>query len=74
MHHLAGKHVSRFTGCMSWQCVLADQEVNCILGCIRSSTVSRKEEVILLCSYEIPARVLHPVLGPQFKKDVKLWK
>jgi len=32
---------------MTWQCVLAAQKANCILGCIKSSTASRPRGVIM---------------------------
>ncbi|GAB0192850.1 hypothetical protein GRJ2_001750300 [Grus japonensis] len=48
---------------MTWQCVLAAQKANCILGCIKRSMASRSREVILLCSGETPPGVLCPALG-----------
>ena len=29
---------------------------------------------VLLCPCESPSRVLHPSIGPQCKKDVKIWE
>ena len=50
---------------MSWQCTLAAQKANCILGCIKRSVASRSREVILpLCSPETPPGVLRPALEP----------
>lgn len=40
------------------QCVLTAQKANCILGSIKSSMVSREEEILPLCSGEIPSDVL----------------
>jgi len=34
---------------MSWQCVLAAQKANCILGCSKSSVASRAREGVLPC-------------------------
>ena len=48
---------------MTWQCALAAQKANNILGCIKSSMDSRaREEILPLCSGETPPGVLHPAL------------
>jgi len=48
-----------------WQCELAAQKANHILGCITSSVASRASEGILpLCSGETPPGVLRPALKP----------
>ncbi|GAB0186769.1 cAMP-dependent protein kinase inhibitor alpha [Grus japonensis] len=48
---------------MSWQCALAAQKANCILGCIKSSVTSRSREVILPLRMRPPPGVLRPALG-----------
>ncbi|GAB0203040.1 cAMP-dependent protein kinase inhibitor alpha [Grus japonensis] len=60
---------------VSWQCALAAQKVNRILGCIKSSVTSRSREVIL----PLYSGLVRPHLeyciqlwGPQYKKDTEL--
>jgi len=61
---------------MTWQCVLAAQKANHILGCIKSSMGSRSREGILpICS-----ALLRPHLescinlwSPQYRKDMDLF-
>jgi len=58
---------------VSWQCLLAAQKANSILGCIKRSVTSRAREGILpLCSCEVPPGVLRSVLWPQHTKDIEL--
>ena len=50
---------------MSWQCVLADQKANCILGCIKKKHgqhVEEEDSVPLLHSGETLPGVLRPAL------------
>ena len=56
-------------------CVLAAQKANCVLGCIKKGVASREREVIVplyLALVRPLSGVLHPGLGPQYRKDVEL--
>ncbi|GAB0176011.1 cAMP-dependent protein kinase inhibitor alpha [Grus japonensis] len=60
---------------MSRQCVLAAQEANRVLGCIKRSVTSRSREVILpLCSALVGPHLEYcvQVCGPQYKKEIGL--
>ncbi|GAB0187267.1 hypothetical protein GRJ2_001192000 [Grus japonensis] len=60
---------------MSWQCALAAQKANCVLGCIKRGVTSRSREVIL----PLYSALMRPHLeyciqiwGPQYKNDMEL--
>jgi len=73
VHHLVDEKLN-----MSWQCVLAAQKANHILGCIKRSMASRSSEVIMpLCSALVRPHLEScvQVWSPQHKKnmDVLEW-
>ncbi|GAB0207244.1 mitochondrial enolase superfamily member 1 [Grus japonensis] len=60
---------------MSWQCALAAQKANCVLGCIKRGVTSRSREVIL----PLHSALVRPHLeyciqlgGPQYRRDMEL--
>ncbi|GAB0185028.1 mitochondrial enolase superfamily member 1 [Grus japonensis] len=60
---------------MSWQCALAAQKANHVLGCIKRGVTSRSREVILpLCSALVRPHLQYCVQlwGPQYRRDMEL--
>jgi len=60
---------------MTWQCALAAQKANCVLGSIKSSVASRAREVIPpLCSALVRPHLESCVQlwSPQHRKDMEL--
>ncbi|GAB0185047.1 mitochondrial enolase superfamily member 1 [Grus japonensis] len=60
---------------MTWQCALAAQKANRVLGCIKRGVTSRSREVILpLCSALVRPHLEYCIQlwGPQYRRDMEL--
>ncbi|KFP46699.1 hypothetical protein N323_11201, partial [Cathartes aura] len=59
---------------VSWQCALAAQKANCILGCSKKSTASRSKGILPLCSALARPQLEYCVQlwSPQHRKDMDL--